>query len=124
MNASTRVRAREDDPVEVARRAGTASSSGPQSSGGAIGIIGASIGFGAERLEQLDELRRLFARPRDEDALAEQRPRVEPAQVLAQRRDAADDEDRRPAIARVLRPASQSPPACRAMVSWVGSVPS
>ena len=53
--------------------------------------------LGAQRFEPVDELGRLLARPRDQDALAEQRPRVEPAQVLAQRGDAADDEDRRAA---------------------------
>ena len=42
--------------------------------------------LGAQRLEPLDELGRLLARPRHQDALAEERPRVEPAQVLAQRR--------------------------------------
>ena len=40
----------------------------------------------AQLLEPLDQLHRLLARPRHDDALAEQRPRVEPAQVLAQRR--------------------------------------
>ena len=49
-------------------------------------------GLGAVRFEQLDELAGLFARPRDQHAAAEERPRVEPAQVLAQADDVADDE--------------------------------
>ena len=64
-------------------------------------IIGASMASRAERFEQIDELGRLLPRPRHEHALAEQRPRVEPAQVLAQRGDAADDQDRRPPIGRL-----------------------
>ena len=48
----------------------------------------------AQLLEPLDELGRLLARARHDDALAEQRPLVEPAQVLAQPRDLADDDDR------------------------------
>ncbi len=43
-------------------------------------------------LEPLDELARLFLRSRHDDAPAEERPLVEPAQVFAQARDCADDE--------------------------------
>ena len=39
--------------------------------------------------------RRLRARARDDDALAEQRPPVEPGDLLAQRHDLADDRDHR-----------------------------
>ena len=80
--------------------------------------------FGADRFEQLDELGRLLARPRDEHALAEQRPRVEPAQVLAQRGDAADDEDRRAPIGRRPSSAARARRAIRSSVCCVGSVPS
>ena len=54
--------------------------------------------IGAHRLEAHHEIARLLLGPRHEDALAEERPRVEPAQMIAQRHDAADDEHRRPAI--------------------------
>ena len=80
--------------------------------------------FGAHRFEPIDELRRLLARARHEDALAEQRPRVEPAQVLAQRDDAADDEDRRAAVGRLLRRSAAISSSVPTIVSCVGSVPS
>ena len=51
--------------------------------------------LGAERFEQVDELARLLARSRDDDLLAEERPLVEPSQVLAQADHASDDENRR-----------------------------
>ena len=51
--------------------------------------------FGAAILEHLDELAGLLARSGHDDPLAEQRPIVEPAQVLAQPDDRADDEQRR-----------------------------
>ena len=86
-------------------------------------IIGASIGVGAESREPVDELRRLFARPRHEHAPAEQRACVEPAQVLAQSDDAADDERGRLAP-RVLAAASSSSSASVPdIVCWSGSVP-
>ena len=50
---------------------------------------------GSERLEQIHELRRLLTRSRDDDALAEQRPLIEPSQVLPQAGDASDHEDGR-----------------------------
>ena len=62
--------------------------------------------LGAERLEESDHLGGLLARTRDEHSLAEQRPRVEPAQMLAQRDDASHDENRRPSIADV-RPSAR-----------------
>ena len=49
-------------------------------------------GLGAVRFEQIDELARLLARTRHQHAAAEERPRVEPAQVIAQADDVADDE--------------------------------
>ena len=55
--------------------------------------------LGAPFLEHLDELARLLERPGDDDALAEERPFVEPAQMLAQPGDGADDEQRRLALA-------------------------
>ena len=57
--------------------------------------------LGAERGKTFDELRCLFARTCHEHAPAEERPRVEPSEVLAKSDDAADDEDGRLA-ARVL----------------------
>ena len=51
--------------------------------------------FGAALLEHLDELARLLARAGDDDPPAEERPLVEPAQVLAQPGDRADHEQRR-----------------------------
>ena len=50
--------------------------------------------LGAALLEHLDELAGLLARSRDDDAPAEERPIVEPAQVLAQPGDRADDQQR------------------------------
>ena len=63
--------------------------------------------FGAHRLEQFHELARLLAWPRHQNALSEQRPRVEPPQVLSQRRDASHDENRRPPIGRLARQAKE-----------------
>ena len=63
--------------------------------------------LGAHRFEALDELVRLIAGPRHQNALAEQRSRVEPSQVLAQRSDAPDDEDRRAPVVRLTRQAKQ-----------------
>ena len=40
-------------------------------------------GVGAAFLEHLDEFRRLFARPRDDDATSKERPFVVPAQMIA-----------------------------------------
>ncbi len=59
-------------------------------------------GLGAQSLERLHELRRLTAWTCDQNALAEQRTRIEPAQVLAERRDAADDQDGGAPVARLL----------------------
>ena len=59
-------------------------------------------GLRAERLEQVGELGGRFPRTGDENALAEQRPRVEPAQVLAQRGDPSDHQNGRTPIARLL----------------------
>ena len=58
--------------------------------------------LGAHRLDELDQLGRLLARTRDEDAPAKQGPRVEPAQMLAERRDAAHHQNRRTAVGRLL----------------------
>ena len=49
-------------------------------------------GLGPRRLQQLDQLRRLVPRPRHQHAAAEQRPLIEPAQVIAQADDLADHE--------------------------------
>ena len=76
-------------------------------------IVGASIALGAELLERLHQLPGLLARPRDDDALAEQRPRVEPAQVLAQAGHAADDEHRRVLESRAARACAAARRACR-----------
>ena len=97
MKTSTRVGARKNDPVEGARaRAGIVERRV---------VVGRKDPdhrrldrFGAHRFEQVHELARLLARPRHQDALAEQRPRVEPPQVLAERRDTPDDENRRTPI--------------------------
>ena len=51
-------------------------------------------GLRAERLEQVHQLAGLLARPRHDDALAEERPLVEPAQVLPERGHAAHHENR------------------------------
>jgi hypothetical protein len=59
--------------------------------------------LGAHLLEALDELDRLFARPRHEHALAEQRTRIEPAQMIAQRDNASDDENGGPPVFGLLR---------------------
>ena len=107
MNASTALRAREDDPVELRHpRARVVER--------AI-VVGRHDadhrrfdGVGAHRLERVDELARLFARPRHENAFAEQRTRVEPAQMLAQRRHAPDDQNRRPPIAPIAWRAASS----------------
>ena len=56
----------------------------------------------AHRLQSFDQLGGLIARPRHENPLAEERSGVEPAQVLAERHDAADDENRRTPIGRVF----------------------
>ena len=70
--------------------------------------------LGAALLEHVDQLARLLARPRDEDALAEERPRVEPAQVLAQPDHGADDQDAPAAsVARAGSAMSPSVPAMR-----------
>ena len=77
----------------------------------------------AERAEAIHQLRRLLARARHEHAAAEERARVEPAQVLAEPDDVADDEHRRLAArvrARCLCSSSASVPVS---VSCVGSVP-
>jgi hypothetical protein len=52
----------------------------------------------AHRFEPVDEVAALILGPRHEDPFSKQRPRIEPAQVLAQRDDASHDGDRRPAI--------------------------
>ena len=62
---------------------------------------------GAHRFETLDELGRLLAWPRHQNALAEQRSRVEPSQVLPQARDTPDHQNRRPPVARLARQAQQ-----------------
>ena len=93
------VAAREHDPVERRRLVTGAAQR--------VGILGRRDPdrrrrnrFGAALLEHLDELARLLERPRDDDALAEERPLVEPAQVLAQPGDGADDQQRRHVLAR------------------------
>ena len=55
--------------------------------------------LGALLLERVGELAGLLARAGHDDAPAEERPRVEPAQVLAQPDHRADDEQRRPIVA-------------------------
>ena len=117
------VRAREHDPVELAGvRAGLVER--------AV-VVGRHDAdhrrfdrVGAHRLEPVDEFGGLLARPRDQDALAEERPRVEPPQVLAQRRDASDDEDRGAAIGRLFDLAATISSSVPTIVSCVGSVPS
>ena len=79
--------------------------------------------FGAERLERVHELAGLFARARHDDALAEQRTGVEPAQVLAKRGDRADHENRRPRRSSV-RSADAARSAMPCHVCCDGSVPS
>ena len=76
--------------------------------------------FGAALLEHVDQLACLLARSRDEDAPPEQRPVVEPAQMLAQPGHRADDQQRRPSIesARV----GDAFRACRRPCRCVGSV--
>ena len=113
------VGAREDDPVERRRVVAGAVER--------VGVLGRRDAdrrrrdrLGAALLEHLDELARLLARPGDDDALAEERPIVEPAQVLAQPGDGADDEQRRPP-SRARAPMSPSVPW---IVSCDGSVPS
>ena len=76
------VRAREDDPVEGSRRSRTRRPAPAGSSGAAMRIAWARDRLGAALLEHVDQLARLFARARDDDAAAEERPVVEPAQVL------------------------------------------
>ena len=80
-------------------------------------------GFGAEHRQPIDHLGRLIARPRHEHARAEQRTRVEPAQVIAEADHAPDDENRRPAPRLLAYAARAAPRACRPRVSWLGSVP-
>jgi hypothetical protein len=78
--------------------------------------------LGALRRERAGEVACLPARARDEDALAEQRPRVEPAQLVAEPRDFADDGDGgRLDAGRAHCPAivASVPVAAR----WRGSVP-
>ena len=75
----------------------------------------------AALLQHVDELAGLLARSRDDDAAAEQRPIVEPAQVLAQPDDRADDEQRRRMLVDARR---QSCRACPRSVRCDGSVAS
>ena len=65
------------------------------------------IGLGPKRSQAVCQILGVFTRPRDRDPLAEQRPLVEPAQVLAQRRDFAHDQDRGPLGPRRLRELGQ-----------------
>ena len=58
--------------------------------------------LGAERLERPRHAARLRARARDDDPLAVERPPLEPRDVLAPRRNRAEDEDRRRAQALAL----------------------
>ncbi len=62
---------------------------------------------GTHRLEPFDEPTRLLARPSHENALAEQRARVEPPQVFAQRGHATHHENRRPPLLRFLHRCQQ-----------------
>ena len=95
------VRAREDDPVELSRvRARLVER--PVVVRGDDADHGGFDCVGAHGLQRVDEPARLLARTRHQDALAEQRPRVEPPEVLAQRGHAPDDENGRPSIARLL----------------------
>ena len=79
-------------------------------------------GLGAPLLEQVDQFAGLLPRPRDDHALAEQRPLVEPAQVIAQAGHLADHEHRGRAVR--SRHASASSPSVPVKVCCVGSVPS
>ena len=78
-----------------------ASSSGPSSVTGSMRMVGASIGSAPRSRRRSHQLRSLPLRPRHEHPLPEQRARVEPAQVLAESDDGADDQDTRAAALRV-----------------------
>ena len=113
------VGAREHDPVEALALRGGAQQR--------IGIVRRHDAdhrrfdrFGAQHRQPVDHLGRLIARPRHEHALAEQRPRVEPAQVIAEADHAADDENRRPAPRLLARRARAAPSIVPATVSWLG----
>ena len=102
------VAAREHDPVERRRVVAGAAER--------VGVFGRRDpdgrrrdGLGAAFFEHLDELARLLERSRDDDALAEERPFVEPAQVLSQSGDGADDEQRRHAVARAGADVAERP---------------
>src|SRR5580704_6079520 len=83
----------EDDPVEVV--------DGRRRAVDRLGILGRSVperrGLNRERPEVLEALHQflgLLLRSRDDDAPAEERPLIEPTQMVPQRRDLADDKDR------------------------------
>ena len=79
--------------------------------------------FRAEVFQRVDQLARLIGRSRHDDAPAEERALVEPAQVLAQAGDLADDEERRLVAGRRWRrdrPARASVPV---IVRCAGCVP-
>lgn len=64
-------------------------------------------GLGAEAGEEVRELRRLLARPRDQHAPPEQRPRVVPTQVLAEAHHPPGNQRGRTAARRVLQRVEQ-----------------
>src|SRR5438093_13506329 len=55
-------------------------------------------GVGAKRLQKANQFRRLLSRAGDEDPLAEQRPGVEPAQMLTERSHTSRNQDGGPAV--------------------------
>ncbi len=59
-------------------------------------------GFSAQGLQSLYDVARLLTRARHEHPLPEQRPFIEPSQMLSERRHAADDEDGRTLVRRLL----------------------
>ena len=69
--------------------------------------------FRAEALERIHQLARLIGRSRDDDALAEERALVEPAQVIAEAGDLADDQDRRFVVAVARGAIGELERACR-----------
>ena len=71
------------------------------------------IDLGAVRLEQVGEVVRLFLRMHHQRAAPEERARIEPAQVLAEVDDLADDQQRRAADRLLLAAARPAPRACR-----------
>ena len=101
----------EHDPVEAIDR-----SRGAIDRFGIVGRRHAERGrqhcFGAEILERVRQFTRALGRSRQDDALAEQRPRVEPAQVIAQSRHFTHDEQRRVILSRLPGPgrAPAAPP--------------